>query len=172
MTQARDLPKDLDSLTALVIEQQVSLKAKDFEIEHLRLQVARLRNLKFGQSSERFEGTVDQLHLAIDRSGATVPAPPVRDPNGESDGTEQKRGRKKPIRGALPEYLPREPKVHLPLCNCPDCGGVLRKIGDVTTEIHGTSPRNWRQNLKRPDLPAAERGLGARCKRSWTMVTR
>jgi len=64
MVQPRDLPKDLDSLTALVIEQQVSLKAKDFEIEHLRPQVARLRNLKFGQSSERFEGTVDQLHLA------------------------------------------------------------------------------------------------------------
>ena len=72
MAQTRDLPKDLDSLTKLVIEQQVTLKAKDFEIEHLRLQVARLRNLKFGQSSERFEGTVDQLHLGIDQSGPTV----------------------------------------------------------------------------------------------------
>jgi transposase len=40
-----------------------------------------------------------------------------------------------PIRGALPDYLPREPSVHPALCSCPDCGGILRKIGDVTTEI-------------------------------------
>src|SRR5438552_5100903 len=132
MAQTRDLPKDLDSLTKLVIEQQVTLQAKDFEIEHLRLQVARLRNLKFGQSSERFEGTVDRLHLGIDQSEPTVASRP--EPTSESDTTEQKRERKKPIREALPDYLPREPKVH-PLCSCPDCGAVLRKIGDVTTEI-------------------------------------
>jgi transposase len=133
MAQTRDLPKDLDSLTRLVIEQQVTLKAKDFEIEHLRLQVARLRNLKFGQSSERFEGAVDQLPLGIDPS-APIMTPP-RDPLGESITAEAKRDRKKPIRGPLPDYLPREPKVHLPLCSCPDCGGSLRKIGDVVTEI-------------------------------------
>jgi hypothetical protein len=108
MAQPRDIPKDLDSLTALVIEQHVSFKAKDFEIEHLRLQVAGLRNLKLGQSSERFEATLDQLHLAIYQSGASVQALPVRDTNGESDDTEQKRERKKPIRGALPDYLARE----------------------------------------------------------------
>jgi hypothetical protein len=131
MAQTRDLPKDLDSLTKLVIEQQVTLKAKDFEIEHLRLQVARLRNLKFGQSSERFEGAVDQLHLGIDQS--EMNAPPPSDPNLASDTAEPAPKRKKPIRDALPEYLPREPKVHPPLCSCPDCGGVLRQIGDVTT---------------------------------------
>jgi transposase len=133
MAQTRDLPKDLDSLTRLVIEQQVTLKAKDFEIEHLRLQVARLRNLKFGQSSERFEGTVDQLHLGIDQSEATVP--PSRDQNGESDSLERKPERKKPIRDALPEYLPRESVVHASPCQCPSCGGKLRKIGTVSTEI-------------------------------------
>src|ERR1700678_4043407 len=133
MAQTRDLPKDLDSLTKLVIEQQVTLKAKDFEIEHLRLQVARLRNLKFGQSSERFEGAVDQLPLGIDQN--TPIMTPPRDPLGESITAEAKPDRKKPIRGALPDYLPREAKVHPPLCSCPDCGGMLRKIGDVTTEI-------------------------------------
>src|SRR5258708_26914685 len=132
MAQTRDLPKDLDSLTKLVIEQQVTLKGKDFEIEHLRLQVARMRNLKFGQSSERFEGTVDQLHLGIDQSEVKVPPPP--DPNLASDTAERIPKRKKPIRDALPEYLPREPKVHPPLFSCPDCGGGLRKIRAVTTE--------------------------------------
>src|SRR3981189_3502944 len=112
MAQARDLPKDLDSLTKLVIEQQVTLKAKDFEIEHLRLQVARQRNLKFGQSSERFEGTVDQLHLAIEQT--EMKFPPPSNPNLASDTAEATPKRKKPIRDALPEYLPREPKVHPP----------------------------------------------------------
>jgi len=133
MAQARELPKDIDTLTKLVIEQQVSLKAKDFEIEQLRLQVARLRNLKFGQSSERFEGTVGQLHLGIDQSEVSVPSP--RDPHCELDTTESKRERKRPIRDALPEYLPRESKVRAPLCGCPDCGGHLRKIGVTHTEL-------------------------------------
>jgi transposase len=133
MAQARDIPKDLHHLTQLVIEQQVSLKAKDFEIEHLRLQVARLRNLKFGQSSERFEGAVDQLPLGIDEGDTSIPT--TQDPNLEAITAEPKQARKKPVRDALPDSLPREPKIHAPLCSCPHCGGSLRKIGDAITEI-------------------------------------
>lgn len=53
MDEARDIPTNVEALTQLCIEQRVTLQANRFEIEHLRLQVARLRGLKFGQSSER-----------------------------------------------------------------------------------------------------------------------
>lgn len=75
------------------------------------------------------------MHLAIDPSGATIAHPPAMDRSEEADSMEGNGERNKPIRGALPDYLPREPKVHPPLCSCPDCGGMLRKIGEVTTEI-------------------------------------
>jgi transposase len=77
MGEAHEIPTNIEGLTRLVIEQRITLKAKDFEIEHLRLQVARLRRMKFGQSSERFIGDVEQLGLL---SGEAAPAPPPRDP--------------------------------------------------------------------------------------------
>jgi hypothetical protein len=80
----------------------------------------------------------DNPHVKVNSrtlTGRTLKVPPPPDPNLASDTAEPTPKRKQPIRDALPEYLPREPKVHPPLCSCPDCGGVLRKIGDVTTEI-------------------------------------
>ena len=72
------------------------MKLRSLEIEHLRLQVARFRNLKFGQSSERFEGTVDKLHLGIDQNEVKI-SPPPRDPHCESDTAEPTPKRKSPF---------------------------------------------------------------------------
>jgi transposase len=144
MAEAHDLPRDPESLTRLVMEQRVTIKAKDFEIEHLRLQVARLRNLKFGQSSERFEGNVEQLHLGIDPGAGTARAKP--DPNLESVTAEPKPERRKPIRDALPAFLPRDTKIQEPLCSCPGCGGKLRKIGNTVTEILEIVPTHLKVN--------------------------
>jgi transposase len=130
MDEAREIPTDTKSLTRLVIEQRGTIKAKDFEIEHLRLQVARLRRMKFGQSSERFIGEVEQLALLA--SEAAVP--PVN-PTPASVEPELKAARKQPVRNVLPEHLPRESVVHASPCQCPSCGGKLRKIGTVSTEI-------------------------------------
>jgi len=131
MADAHEIPINIDDLTRLVIEQRISLKAKDFEIEHLRLQVARLRRLKFGQSSERFVGNAEQLGLL---SGEAALAPPSNPPSAVAE-PESKPARKKPVRDVLPEQLPRETVRHASPCRCPDCGGNLRKIGTVVNEI-------------------------------------
>lgn len=130
MDEARRLPRNVTALTRIVREQAVTIKAKDFEIEHLRLQVARLRRLKFGQSSERFIGDAEQLTFLGD---AKAPSPPAAVMDVAKD--EPVPAPKQPVRGTLPEHLPRE-TVQLPSpCGCPDCGGKLRKIGTVTSEI-------------------------------------
>jgi transposase len=43
--------------------------------------------------------------------------------------------RRKPVRDLLPAQLPRELIQHASPCQCPGCGGKLRKIGTVTSEI-------------------------------------
>jgi transposase len=141
MDEARRLPRNVEALTRIVRErdltikaQDVTLKAKDFEIEHLRLQVAGLRRLKFGQSSERFIGDAEQLTFLGE---AKAPSPPAAVMEVADEPAPVP---KQPIRAALPEHLPRE-TVQLPSpCGCPDCGGKLRKIGTVTSEILGIVP--------------------------------
>lgn len=133
MGEAHEIPTNIEGLTRLVIEQRVTLKAKDFEIEHLRLQVARLRRMKFGQSSERFVGDVEQLTL-LNGGAAAVPPPPV-DPSPASAEPEPKMPRQKPVRDVLPKHPPRESVVHAAPCQCPGCGGKLRRIGTLATEI-------------------------------------
>jgi transposase len=125
MDEAREIPTDTESLKQLVIEQRGTIKAKDFEIEHLRLQVARLRRMKFGQSSERFIGDVQQLALL---NGEAAVSSPVNRTLASAE-PELKATRKQPVRDVLPEHLPRESVVHVSPCQCPSCGGKLRKIG-------------------------------------------
>lgn len=127
-----EIPSDIETLKRLFIEQRLTIRAKDMEIEHLRLQVARLRRMKFGQSSERFIGNVEQLGL-LDPTSAVAELPPLSS-SPESDAQVEP-ARKRPVREALPDYLPRESVVHPSPCHCPGCGGKLRKIGTVTTEM-------------------------------------
>ena len=50
------LPRDTPTLQALVVAQQA-------EIEHLKLIIAKLRRMQFGQSSEKIDEMVGQLEL-------------------------------------------------------------------------------------------------------------
>ena len=41
----------------------------------------------------------------------------------------------KPVRRPLPEHLPREEQVHQPACDCPQCGGELKVLGEDVSEV-------------------------------------
>ena len=43
--------------------------------------------------------------------------------------------RVKPVRRPLPEHLPREEQVHQPACDCPECGGELKVLGEDVSEM-------------------------------------
>ena len=53
------LPRDTPTLQAMVVAQQA-------EIEHLKLIIAKLRRMQFGQSSEKIDDMVGQLELALE----------------------------------------------------------------------------------------------------------
>ena len=114
---------------------ELGLQTKTLEAERLRVQIARLRHERFGRSSERLAGEIEQLEMRLDEVLADIGAADTA----EDAAPARTPGDKAPRRGRrpLPENLPRRDVEHLPAagCACQACGGVLRKVGEDVTEI-------------------------------------
>jgi hypothetical protein len=127
---SRPLPDDIESLQRLVIEQRAALLSRDVEIEKLKIELARLKRMQFGRSSEQLDQSIAQLELSLEELEASESE--LLAPLGVSVPAAEKT---KPARRALPESLPRETVVHEAPCNCPACGGSLRALGEDVAEI-------------------------------------
>jgi transposase len=145
MSLARaELPTDPAALRAFALACQDELRAaelavqyKTLEIEKLKFQIAKLRRMQFGRSSERINRQIAQLELRLEaleseaaedaaKAEAAEPAAPVR-------------VRNKPTRKPLPNHLPRQEVIHQPAddgaCTCPACGRGMSKLGEDVTEV-------------------------------------
>ena len=149
MSSSVDLPDDIDSLKRLVLASREALKHRDLQIEQLKLQLAKLRHLHFGRSSEQLDERIHQLELAIEELEAgQASLPPELSPPRPEAST--------PVRRPLPEALPREERVHQPACSCTTCGDALTTIGIDVTEVLDYRPgrfhvvRHVRPKLKCP----------------------
>jgi transposase len=127
---SRSLPTDIESLQRLVIEQRAALLSRDVEIEKLKIELARLKRMQFGRSSEQLDQTIAQLELSLEE--LEVSESELLVPLGVSVPAVEKN---KPARRALPESLPRETIVHEAPCSCPACGGSLRALGEDVAEV-------------------------------------
>jgi transposase len=134
----RDLPEDLDSLKRLVREQQALLLSRDLEIEQLKLQLAKLRRMQFGRSSEQLDAQIAQLDLTLEDLEASEAALPI------STIAAARLERAKPVRRPLPEHLPREEQVHRPACDCQSCGREMRLLGEDVSEILEYVPSSFK----------------------------
>jgi len=129
------LANDVDVLKQLVAD-------RDGLIAKLLAEIARLKRWQFGRSSERLDATLAQLQLALgDLAAAPPPVEPPQEilPAEESTHPPQPRNRVLPFRRvprAFPAHLPRETVVHAPAsCECPDCGGAMRPLGEDVSEM-------------------------------------
>jgi len=146
MLRAVELPNDIESLKQLVRDRSAALEAaqaqllsRQLEIQALKLQIARLRRLQFGRSSERLNTEIDQLELKLEdleteearREPASTPRVATRAPC---------------VRRPLPAQLPREPHVYrrASTCTCPECGGALRAVGEDVAEQLEYVPEHWK----------------------------
>jgi len=146
MNDARaELPDDVDVLKALVLSSRA-------EVEHLKLIIAKLKRLQFGRRSEKIDREIEQLELRLEE--LQVSAVPATSRSAEKPLAQI------PVRRPLPPHLPRTRVEHTPACTCPDCGVVMRKIGEDVAEILDYVPARFRviQHV-RPKLacPACER---------------
>ena len=130
------LPDDAAFLKALLVEVDADRNAHKLLYERLKLQLAKLRRMQFGTSSEKLAREVEQLELALEEVEAEAAAARTARPARADSG--------KPFRQPLPGHLPREDVVHEPACVCPDCGGAMRRIGEDVTEQLDYIPASFR----------------------------
>ena len=138
MRTAADLPDDIDELKRRVLAAEAGLVVKTLEAEKLKLELARLKRMQFGQSSERIEREIEQLELrleeietsASDAALVVTATPDVPAPDAATAAEVKPRRQ-------LPEHLPRVTETHEPAsCTCPRCGSErMRKVGEDVTEV-------------------------------------
>ena len=109
-------------------------------IEKLKLEIARLRRMQFGRSSERLAERIDQLELIVEDLEATQAQLPGKVPAVKA------KDREKPARKPLPDHLLRESVEHAPAAKgCPSCGGTkLTRIGEDASEMLEFVPEHFK----------------------------
>lgn len=143
MLDAHALPNDVDHLKRLVLEQR-------HEIEHLKLQLARFRRWKFGRSSEQMDLAILQIELTLSAVQALTPEQPVfANTTTRSESRPPAARRHRPTGRALPAHLPRETVIHRDPeapegCQCKECGGKLRKLGEDVSEVLELVPASFK----------------------------
>jgi transposase len=140
-----NLPDDADALKVLVRSLagenaglMADLKANALKIAQLEVRIAKLRRMRFGQSSEKLAHEIEQLELELDElhedEGVRASARPAA----------VQALIEKPARRPLPEHLPRQEEVHEPSCTCPNCGGAMRRLGEDVTEVLEYVPASFK----------------------------
>lgn len=113
-----------------------AVKLTTLQIEKLKVQLARLRRMKFGQSSERLTLLADQLELTLEDLEAEHAHAACVVAGDVSPEVLQAPGRK-PRREPLPAHLPRQEVIHpAPEADgCTACGGTMSALGEDVTEV-------------------------------------
>ena len=129
------------SQAATILRQQAALDGQAARIEQLRAQLAKLRRMQFGRASEKLDAAITQLELALEdleeEQGMQEAAIPAAEPSAAP-------GYARPARRPLPEHLPRHVVEHATACECPACGGTLRRLGEDVTEVLDYVPASFR----------------------------
>jgi len=141
MPDVVDPVQEIAELRAVLAEREAELAVARAEltgarlrIEQYKAQLAQLRRMQFGRSSEKLDAQIQQLELMLEdleegEAARTAPA--------AQQGTDlPRRERRQPVRRPLPDHLPREEIVHHPGSVCPGCGGThFSKLGEDVSEV-------------------------------------
>jgi transposase len=133
-----NLPTDTDALHVLVRSLAGAVKSQSLKIAQLEARIAKLKRMQFGQSSEKIAAEIEQLELELDEIHEEEGKHAAERPAAVQALVER------PYRKPLPEHLPREDEVHKPACTCPNCGGVMRKLGEDVTEVLEYVPASFK----------------------------
>lgn len=149
MTASNTIPDDVATLRAALVAEQVARREAEARasgaeamVAHLKLVIAKLRHDRFGASSERGRKLLDQMELQLEELEAAASEDAAA---GVAKDTKVREFiRRKPVRGPLPEHLPRERVVVPAPTACACCGGKLSKLGETITETLEVVPRQWK----------------------------
>ena len=125
---------------------QESLKIALLTIDKLKVELAYLRRMKYGRSSEQMQNA--QLELV----GGMVVTPavePASNVTSMAAGHKKRTPKPRPGLREFPEHLPRRTVVHAPPsghdggCDCQACGRALREIGQDVSEVLDYEPGSF-----------------------------
>ena len=118
MPQAADLPNDVEALKGIILERSTKLEVAEallisqkLELEKLRFEIAYLKRMKYGRSSEQLDRELVQMQLSIEDLEASLAEKPFEVRPTPKEPSE------KPVRRPLPAELPREEVVHENPCS-------------------------------------------------------
>lgn len=128
--------EQIAALQSLQVQNQ-ELKCSN---EALKLELARLRRIRFGKASEAYSGEqLDLFNEALDTDLAALEAELE-----QSQGERKTKPRSRAGRQALPPELPRIEHRHEPAsCQCGACGRDMVKIGEDVSEQLDVEPARF-----------------------------
>ena len=141
---AVSLPDDPAILKAMIAALQAenakilaTLRVHDQLVQALRLRIAKLQKLAFGKSSEKIEGEIEQLELALEDLLVAVAEgdDDLIDEGQNEPATDEPAVPKLRRRPRVSDATPRERRELDPGTCCPDCGGDLRVVGEDVSEL-------------------------------------
>jgi transposase len=149
------LPHNVIALRSLLLQREAEhaaemqaarngLREQVLRNEQLKARLAKLLRERFGASSEKLRGAIEQLELLLgdleEDIAETAPAEPEPPALPPLPG----KPRRKPARRPLPAHLPRDVVEHPAPSDCPQCGGALRPLGQDVTEVLEYVPGSFR----------------------------
>lgn len=152
-------PEDIIAMKAELLGTAADLTTALAELAALKefsayqaLEIAKLKHQLYGRSAERSSAIINQLELELGSAIATATTADLAAEEGaaaaglaRSANPDPSLARKKPVRGPLPEHLPRERVVIASPCACGACGSDrLTKVGEDITETLEVIPRSWK----------------------------
>jgi transposase len=137
------LQAQIDTLTQTVERQGGALKTAHLTIDKLNLELAYLRRMHYGRSSEQMDAQQLELLAQSDQNNAA----PVIDLQAERERRKSKSNKRPELRH-LPGHLPRETVIHEPGhgadCTCLGCGSELRAIGQDISDVLDYEPGSFK----------------------------
>ncbi|WP_063534147.1 IS66 family transposase [Burkholderia sp. MSMB1589WGS] len=131
MSNGAELPDDVETLRALLLEARAQLAERDLEIEQLKAQIDKLKRMQFGRKSEQLDREIARLETALEDLTGERGVADVRRARQSSAGTPV--GDASP-KEALPPHLPREARVLDADAICPKCGSAMQPLGEDVSE--------------------------------------
>ena len=117
-------------------------------IERMKLEIAKLKRDKYGQTSERGARLIEQMELEIEELEATATEDEIAAELAMSKAGDIVRPahvRQRPVRKPFSAHLPRERIVIAGPTSCACCGSEkLSRLGEDITETLEVIPRQWK----------------------------
>lgn len=121
------------------------VSAAEAAIQHLRLEIAKLRRAQYGHSSERRARLIDQMELQLEELEAAATEDAIAAEKVAKLTSVAAFERRPPAKKPFPDHLPRERVVVEALASCSCCGSArIVKMGEDVTRTLEVVPRQWK----------------------------